>query len=60
MAEKQPKERGQRSEKWKRRAMTKREKTRVNIGVAFRRWRELRELKDLQTDVDVAVRLLDR
>ena len=36
------------------------EKSRVNIGVAFGRWRELRLLKDLKTDADVAVFLLDR
>ncbi|KAM4605451.1 uncharacterized protein ACJ7VT_017695 [Polymixia lowei] len=33
--------------------------TRVNIGVAFQRWRQLRELKGLKSDAMVAVFLLD-
>ena len=37
-----------------------RSETRVNIGMAFQRWRELRELKGLRSDPMVAVYLLDR
>ncbi|XP_067093723.1 zinc finger protein 37-like [Osmerus mordax] len=37
-----------------------RSKTRVNIGIAFQRWRELRELEGLKSDAMVAVFLLDR
>ena len=36
-----------------------RNKTRVNIGVAFQRWRELRELKGLKSDSLMALFLLD-
>ena len=34
--------------------------TRVNIGAAFEQWRQLRHLKDLTSDAEVAVFLLDR
>uniref|UniRef100_A0A3Q1B5Z6 Uncharacterized protein n=1 Tax=Amphiprion ocellaris TaxID=80972 RepID=A0A3Q1B5Z6_AMPOC len=37
-----------------------RAKTRINIGEAFQRWRDLRELKGMKTDAEVAVFLLDR
>ena len=37
-----------------------RSNTRVNIGIAFQRWRELRELEGLKSDAMVAVFLLDR
>ncbi|XP_040010849.1 uncharacterized protein si:ch211-40k21.5 [Xiphias gladius] len=37
----------------------KRAKTRVNIGVAFPRWRELRDKLGLQRDADLACVLLD-
>ncbi|XDV26995.1 hypothetical protein PO909_030597 [Leuciscus waleckii] len=37
-----------------------RNKTRVNIGVAFQRWRELRDLKGLKSDSSMALFLLDR
>lgn len=37
-----------------------RDKTRINIGLAFPRWRELRELKGLQSDSELALLLLDR
>ncbi|XP_059400179.1 uncharacterized protein LOC132131987 [Carassius carassius] len=36
-----------------------RNKTRINIGVAFQRWRELRELKGLKSDSLMALFLLD-
>lgn len=36
-----------------------RAQTRVNIGVAFQRWRQLREMKGLKSDAMVAVFLLD-
>uniref|UniRef100_A0A4W6FWU0 Uncharacterized protein n=1 Tax=Lates calcarifer TaxID=8187 RepID=A0A4W6FWU0_LATCA len=35
-------------------------KTRVNLGAAFQRWRDLRERKGLKTDEEVALFLLDR
>uniref|UniRef100_A0A4W6BL10 Uncharacterized protein n=1 Tax=Lates calcarifer TaxID=8187 RepID=A0A4W6BL10_LATCA len=35
-------------------------KCRVNIGEAFQRWRDLRELLGLKLDADVALFLLDR
>lgn len=38
----------------------KRGKTRVNIGVAFPKWRELRDKLGLQKDADLACLLLDR
>ena len=37
-----------------------RNKTRVNIGRAFNRWREFRDQKGFKTDYQVAVFLLDR
>ncbi|XP_073711610.1 uncharacterized protein [Misgurnus anguillicaudatus] len=36
-----------------------RNQTRVNIGVAFQRWRELRDLKGLKSDAMMALFLLD-
>ncbi|XP_053195562.1 uncharacterized protein LOC128379949 [Scomber japonicus] len=33
--------------------------TRINIGVAFERWRQLRDLKGLNSDAEVALFLLD-
>lgn len=36
-----------------------RSQTRVNIGIAFQRWRQLREVKGLKSDAMVAVFLLD-
>ena len=61
MAEKQPKRKRSEASKLKKKSYDQeRAKTRVNIGVAFRRWRELRELKGLKTDLEVAVFLLDR
>lgn len=38
----------------------KRAKSRINIGVAFPRWRELRKNLGLQFDADLACVLLDR
>ncbi|CAL8338962.1 unnamed protein product [Lota lota] len=43
----------------KKRLDKERSQTRVNIGMAFQRWRELRELKGLKSDPMVAVYLLD-
>ncbi|XP_074546818.1 uncharacterized protein LOC141805591 isoform X2 [Halichoeres trimaculatus] len=61
MAEKQPKRIRTEEHKIKKKVYDhNRGKTRVNIGVAFRRWRELRDLTELKTDEDVAVFLLDR
>lgn len=37
-----------------------RNKTRVTIGAAFPRWRELRVLKGLKTDAELATFLLDK
>ncbi len=37
-----------------------RDKTRVNIGVAFQRWRELHDLKGFKTNSELATFLLDR
>ncbi len=34
--------------------------TRVNIGAGFERWRQLRHLKGLKSEAEVAVFLLDR
>lgn len=44
----------------KRRLEQERAKTRVTIGAAFPRWRQLRESKCLKTDAMVALFLLDR
>ena len=44
----------------KKNAEKARSKSRVNIGLAFERWRQLRELKGLESDAKVAVFLLDR
>ncbi|XDV36009.1 hypothetical protein PO909_005863 [Leuciscus waleckii] len=35
-------------------------RTRVNIGEAYQRWRELKEQKGLTSDAEVALFLLDR
>ncbi|XP_041838533.1 zinc finger and BTB domain-containing protein 6-like isoform X2 [Melanotaenia boesemani] len=37
-----------------------RDRTRVNIGVAFSRWRELRKQKRIKSDAELAIFLLDR
>lgn len=37
-----------------------RNKTRVNVGVAFDRWREVRDLTGFHLDADLAMFLLDR
>uniref|UniRef100_A0A671QV73 Uncharacterized protein n=1 Tax=Sinocyclocheilus anshuiensis TaxID=1608454 RepID=A0A671QV73_9TELE len=34
-------------------------RTRINIGAAFQRWRELKEREDLEADAEVALFLLD-
>uniref|UniRef100_A0A4W6DWT3 Uncharacterized protein n=1 Tax=Lates calcarifer TaxID=8187 RepID=A0A4W6DWT3_LATCA len=45
----------------KRKAMvTPRGKTQVNIGAAFQRWKDIRELRGLTSDAEVALFLLDR
>ena len=36
------------------------QKTRVNIGIAFPRWKELMKEKDFERDAEVACFLLDR
>uniref|UniRef100_A0A672MYI9 Uncharacterized protein n=1 Tax=Sinocyclocheilus grahami TaxID=75366 RepID=A0A672MYI9_SINGR len=38
----------------------RRSRTRVNIGSAFQRWRELQEWEGLRLDAEVALFLLDR
>uniref|UniRef100_A0A672Q0Z3 Uncharacterized protein n=1 Tax=Sinocyclocheilus grahami TaxID=75366 RepID=A0A672Q0Z3_SINGR len=38
----------------------KRGRTRVNIGAAFQRWRELKEREGLESDAEVALFLLKR
>lgn len=38
----------------------RRNMTRVNIGVAFPRWRELRDKLELQRDADLACILINR
>lgn len=38
----------------------RRERARINIGVAFSRWRELRDKLQLERDADLACVLLDR
>ncbi len=35
-------------------------RTRINIGAAFQRWRELKERENLESDAEVALFLLDR
>ncbi len=37
-----------------------RDKSRISIGTAFQRWRELRDLKGFKTDTELATFLLDR
>lgn len=37
-----------------------RDKTRLNIGTAFHRWRELRNLRGFKTDPELATFLLNR
>lgn len=39
---------------------TARSKTRINIGAAFERWRDLRQLKGMKTDAELALFLLNR
>ncbi|XP_059917444.1 uncharacterized protein LOC132464840 [Gadus macrocephalus] len=43
----------------KREAERARNKTRVNIGVAYERWRELRDLRNLKSDAEMATFLID-
>uniref|UniRef100_A0A672YGK9 Zinc finger protein 664-like n=1 Tax=Sphaeramia orbicularis TaxID=375764 RepID=A0A672YGK9_9TELE len=45
--------------KAKRESDRARAKTRVNLGIAFDRWRELRELKGMKSDPELALFLLD-
>jgi hypothetical protein len=44
----------------KREAERARNKTRVNIGVAYERWRELRDRRNLKSDAEIATFLIDR
>ncbi|CAL8406470.1 unnamed protein product [Arctogadus glacialis] len=44
----------------KREAERARNKTRVNIGVAYERWRELRDRRNLKSDAEMATFLIDR
>ncbi|KAK0136565.1 hypothetical protein N1851_027300 [Merluccius polli] len=61
MAEKQPKRRRSEEHKLKKKGYDQaRGRSRVNIGEAFQRWRDLRDLKGLKTDAEVALLLLDR
>jgi len=46
-------------DKKKKRLDNARAQTRVNIGVGFPRWRQLRDSKGLKTDAMVAVFLLE-
>lgn len=59
---KQPKKRKTDSSKResKRQSDNKCNKTRINIGVAFQRWREVRDNIGLKLDSELAVLLLDR
>ncbi|XP_008294770.1 uncharacterized protein LOC103368241 [Stegastes partitus] len=60
MAEKRPKRIRSAEHKQKKKHYDQsRAKTRINIGEAFQRWRDLRELKGMKTDAEVAVFLLD-
>ncbi|XP_020496254.2 zinc finger protein 771-like isoform X3 [Labrus bergylta] len=56
-----PKKEGKNRKTEAEKAVTRRrlDKTRVNIGTAFQRWRQLRELKGLRSDAVVALFLLD-
>ena len=40
---------------YKKEANRARDKTRINIGVAYGRWMQLKDAKGLRTDVEVAV-----
>ena len=60
---KQPKKRIRKTERnmgKKRESDRARNKTRVNIGMAFQPWRELMELKGMKSDSQMALFLLDR
>lgn len=60
---KQPRKRKAKTEQFlgkKRETDRARNKTRVNIGGAFRRWRGLMELKEMKSDSQMALFLLDR
>ncbi|XP_018520403.1 uncharacterized protein LOC108875766 isoform X3 [Lates calcarifer] len=60
MGDKQPKRIRTDEYKCKKKGYDKaRGKTRVNLGAAFQRWRDLRERKGLKTDEEVALFLLD-
>uniref|UniRef100_A0A8C5D0G2 Uncharacterized protein n=1 Tax=Gadus morhua TaxID=8049 RepID=A0A8C5D0G2_GADMO len=59
----QPKKRRAKNEKHigkKRESDRARNKTRVNIGIAFQPWRELMEVKGMKSDSQMALFLLDR
>nr|XP_023656329.1 uncharacterized protein LOC111838017 isoform X1 [Paramormyrops kingsleyae] len=61
MAVKQPKRRRSAAQTFKKKSLDQaRAKSHVNIGEAFERWRDLRELKGMKTDEEVALFLLDR
>lgn len=62
MAEKKkPKRIRSEEQKWKKKFYDQaRAKSRVNIGEAFQQWRDLREIKGMKTDAEVALFLLDR
>ena len=61
MDEKQPKRRRSEEQKLKMKGYDQaRGKSRVNIGGAFRRWRDLRESEGFKSDAEVALFLLDR
>ena len=59
---KQPKKRKTELEKKESKRKTDhiRSKTRVNIGIAFEKWRELRDSLGLKLDSELATLLLDR
>lgn len=60
MAGKQPKRIRSEEQKLKKKGYDQaRARSRVNIGEAFQRWRDFREDKDMKTDAEVAVFLLD-
>ena len=44
----------------KRKADTIRSKTRVNLGVAFPRWRELKDRLKMKSDAELGIFLLDK
>lgn len=61
MAETQPKRKRSEEQKWERKCHDEvKVKGHVNIGEAFQRWRDLKEVKGMKTNAEVAVFLLDR